>query len=95
MVSTGEDVAAQIAAVNNFIDSGFDAIVVDAENPTAWTKSWSEPRFSSRPIQIAASPMPGIGWAVEPTAQTPIGAVSLSARFPANGVTGLRTIPKH
>ena len=30
VVSTGEDVAAQIAAVNNFIDSGFDAIVINA-----------------------------------------------------------------
>src|ERR1019366_9610187 len=29
VVSTGEDVAAQIAAINNFIDSGYDAIVVD------------------------------------------------------------------
>src|SRR5882757_426115 len=37
VVSTGEDVAAQIAAVNNFIDSGFDAIVVNAQNPTAFT----------------------------------------------------------
>jgi ribose transport system substrate-binding protein len=36
VVSTGEDVAAQIAAVNNFIDSGFDAIVVNAQNPTAF-----------------------------------------------------------
>ena len=36
VVSTGEDVAAQIAAVNNFIDSGFDAIVVDAQNPEAF-----------------------------------------------------------
>ncbi len=36
VVSTGEDVAAQIAAVNNFIDSGFDAIVVDAQNPAAF-----------------------------------------------------------
>jgi len=36
VISTGEDVAAQIAAVNNFIDSGFDAIIVDAENPTAF-----------------------------------------------------------
>src|SRR5450432_371645 len=35
-VSTGEDVAAQIAAVNNFIDSGFDAIVVNAQNPAAF-----------------------------------------------------------
>jgi len=33
VVSTGEDVAAQIAAINNFIDSGFDAIVVNAQNP--------------------------------------------------------------
>ena len=36
VVSTGEDVAAQIAAINNFIDSGYDAIVVDAQNPTAF-----------------------------------------------------------
>ncbi len=36
VVSTGEDVAAQIAAVNNFIDSGYDAIVVDAQNPEAF-----------------------------------------------------------
>ncbi|HKP26297.1 MAG TPA: substrate-binding domain-containing protein [Dongiaceae bacterium] len=37
VVSTGEDVAAQIAAINNFIDSGYDAIVVNAQNPTAFT----------------------------------------------------------
>src|SRR6266851_9158290 len=36
VVSTGEDVAAQISAINNFIDSGFDAIVVNAQNPTAF-----------------------------------------------------------
>ncbi len=36
VVSTGEDIAAQIAAVNNFIDSGYDAIVIDAQNPTAF-----------------------------------------------------------
>jgi len=36
VVSTGEDVAAQIAAVNNFIDSGYDAIVVNAQNPEAF-----------------------------------------------------------
>ncbi len=36
VVSTGEDVAAQIAAINNFIDSGYDAIVVDAQNPEAF-----------------------------------------------------------
>jgi ribose transport system substrate-binding protein len=36
VVSTGEDVAAQIAAVNNFIDSGYDAIVIDAQNPAAF-----------------------------------------------------------
>src|SRR5882672_12058847 len=37
VVSTGEDVAAQISAINNFIDSGFDAIVVNAQNPKAFT----------------------------------------------------------
>lgn len=37
VVSTGEDVAAQIAAINNFIDSGFDAIVVNAQNPSSFT----------------------------------------------------------
>ncbi len=36
VVSTGEDIAAQIAAINNFIDSGYDAVVVDAQNPTAF-----------------------------------------------------------
>jgi ribose transport system substrate-binding protein len=36
VVSTGEDVAAQIAAVNNFIDSGYDAIVINAQNPAAF-----------------------------------------------------------
>jgi len=36
VVSTGEDVAAQIAAINNFIDSGFDAIVVNVQNPAAF-----------------------------------------------------------
>src|SRR6202140_1660693 len=36
VLSTGEDVAAQIAAINNFIDSGYDAIVVNAQNPKAF-----------------------------------------------------------
>src|SRR5271169_813925 len=34
--STGEDVAAQIASINNFIDSGYDAIITDAQNPAAF-----------------------------------------------------------
>jgi ribose transport system substrate-binding protein len=36
VVSTGEDVAAQISAVNNFIDSGYDAVVINAQNPEAF-----------------------------------------------------------
>src|SRR5258705_3233576 len=36
VVSTGEDVAAQIAAINQFIDSGYDAVVVNAQNPAAF-----------------------------------------------------------
>ena len=36
VVSTGEDVAAQIAAINNFINSGFDAIVVNVQIPAAF-----------------------------------------------------------
>ena len=36
VVSTGEDVAAQISAINNFIDCGYDAIVVNAQNPSAF-----------------------------------------------------------
>ncbi|TCR72673.1 sugar ABC transporter substrate-binding protein [Rhizobium sp. BK376] len=36
VVSTGEDVPAQISAINNFIDAGYDAVVVDAQNPTAF-----------------------------------------------------------
>ncbi len=35
VVSTGDDVAAQIAAINNFIDSGYDAVVVNAQNAAA------------------------------------------------------------
>ena len=36
VVSTGTDVAAQLAAIDNFIDSGFDAIVTIAVNPAAF-----------------------------------------------------------
>jgi ribose transport system substrate-binding protein len=36
VVSTGTDVAAQIAAIDNFINSGYDAIVTIAVNPTAF-----------------------------------------------------------
>src|SRR5215468_106916 len=36
VVSTGEDLAAQLAAVDNFIDSGYDAIVINAQNPAAF-----------------------------------------------------------
>ena len=36
VVSTGEDVPAQISAINNFINSGYDAIIVNAQNPTAF-----------------------------------------------------------
>jgi ribose transport system substrate-binding protein len=36
VVSTGEDVPAQISAINNFIDSHYDAVVVNAQNPTAF-----------------------------------------------------------
>lgn len=35
VVSTGEDVPAQVSAVDNFIDSGYDAIVVNAQNAAA------------------------------------------------------------
>jgi ribose transport system substrate-binding protein len=37
VVSTGEDLPAQIAAANNFIDSGYDAVIVNALNPAAFT----------------------------------------------------------
>jgi ribose transport system substrate-binding protein len=36
VVSVGQDVAAQIAAVNNFIDQGYDAIIVNANNSAAF-----------------------------------------------------------
>lgn len=36
IVSTGPDVAAQIAAIDNFIQAGFDAIAFIAVNPTAF-----------------------------------------------------------
>jgi ribose transport system substrate-binding protein len=35
VVSTGEDVPAQVSAVDTFIDSGYDAIVVNAQNAAA------------------------------------------------------------
>lgn len=38
VVSTGTDVAAQIAAIENFINSGYDAILTIAVNPTAFTQ---------------------------------------------------------
>jgi ribose transport system substrate-binding protein len=36
VISVGEDIAAQIAAANNFIDQGFDAIIVNANNSSAF-----------------------------------------------------------
>ncbi len=36
VVCTGTDVAAQVAAIDNFINSGYDAIVTIAVNPTAF-----------------------------------------------------------
>src|SRR5215475_8270482 len=36
IVSTGTDVAAQIGAIDNFINAGFDAILTIAVNPTAF-----------------------------------------------------------
>src|SRR4051812_42176194 len=36
IVSTGTDVAAQIAAMDNFINSGYDAIITLAVNPAAF-----------------------------------------------------------
>ena len=36
IVSTGTDVAAQVAAIDNFVNSGFDAILTIAVNPTAF-----------------------------------------------------------
>jgi ribose transport system substrate-binding protein len=36
VVSVGQDVAAQIAAANNFIDQGFDTVIVDANSSAAF-----------------------------------------------------------
>jgi ribose transport system substrate-binding protein len=36
VVSVGQDIAAQIAAANNFIDQGFDAIIIDANSSAAF-----------------------------------------------------------
>ena len=59
VVSTGEDVPAQISAINNFIDSGYDAIVVDAQN-----------RLLSRRSSIAPR-KPGSCWSRSTTSSTP------------------------
>jgi ribose transport system substrate-binding protein len=37
VVPTGEDVAAQVSAINTFIEPGYDAIIVNAQNPQAFT----------------------------------------------------------
>jgi ribose transport system substrate-binding protein len=37
VISTGEDLPAQIAAANNFIDAGYDAVIINALNPAAFT----------------------------------------------------------
>ncbi|MGH1353144.1 MAG: sugar ABC transporter substrate-binding protein [Methyloligellaceae bacterium] len=36
VISTGEDLPAQVAAVENFINSGYDAVIVNALNPAAF-----------------------------------------------------------
>jgi ribose transport system substrate-binding protein len=36
VISTGEDLPAQIAAANNFIDAGYDAVIVNALSPKAF-----------------------------------------------------------
>jgi ribose transport system substrate-binding protein len=36
VISTGEDLPAQIAAANNFIDAGYDAVIINALNPAAF-----------------------------------------------------------
>jgi ribose transport system substrate-binding protein len=36
VISSGDDVAAQIAAVDNFIDQGYDAVIVDANSEDAF-----------------------------------------------------------
>jgi ribose transport system substrate-binding protein len=36
IISTGDDLAGQIAAANTFIDQGFDAVIVDANSSTAF-----------------------------------------------------------
>ena len=36
VVSTGDTVAAQVSAVNHFIDAGYDAILLDAQDPGAF-----------------------------------------------------------
>ncbi len=39
IVSTGTDVAAQIGAIDNFINAGYDAILINAVSPTAFKPS--------------------------------------------------------
>lgn len=36
VISTGEDLPAQIAAANNLIDAGYDAVIINALNPAAF-----------------------------------------------------------
>ena len=59
VVSTGEDLAAQIAAVDNFINSGYDAIIVNAQNPSAFTpviKRANAAGVGSKPVSCVSCP---------------------------------------
>jgi len=55
VISTGEDLPAQIAAANNLIDAGYDAVIVNALNPTAFacqaTKETNVPQYSVETIE--------------------------------------------
>ena len=68
VVSTGEDVPAQISAINNFIDSGYDAIITDAQNPTAFG-----------PVIKRAKKAGVVGWIIKPAKREHI--VQLFERF--------------
>ena len=45
VVSVGNDSAAQITAIDNYIAAGYDAIVFIAVNPTAFNITWHEGDF--------------------------------------------------
>ena len=83
VVSTGEDVPAQISAINNFIDFGYDAIVVNAQNPTAFAPVIKR----AKDAELCSSPS-----TTSSTRKTPSTSTSIKRASASCGPTGWPSI---